>query len=822
MDSYRNHPYVRGRGGSAQRYTPASRQGPMMSQNASGLLGVYPNASSSISSNQHYANRGRSSGSRSGGQYSNMGQRGGANFNDMKSVPSNSSSFADLNMSHSNQMRHSNQMSRSNQMSHSASQNQPSNTSWPEDYCNYEDETSNSNEVSLLMDHYGLSKTDLQKLSELSERELNAENLARVLKALKKNKQGNNSRTDFDHFQTSSRNSGFRDDTRSSNRSLGYHDDHRISSRSIDFNDDSISHNRSPDFNDGNRDSGRSHGFSEGNRGGSSRSNDFSEGNRGSNRRLGDFNDGSSRFETNKHSRSLLGPPPENQLFEDDGFSPEKGFEMRPQTSSQREWKKRQHSPVGRTHDSMHSISRTENLHKACLDDIEIREPKGLGRRSNPNLGFSGDDLHSSARYNHDDNLRFSQKRPPPSKLNPIRNDLRSLRPDSLDLIDLRDDFRKPPPLMGRRNAASNSLLGDPPKRNSRPYNDYPSEFEKSLLGPGHVAALLGSVSPETAALQDQIQALKTLQFETLRLKHLEMKAKRERFERMERMQHEHGGMFMNSRRSPEYELGMPRVKVSEQEETRIWMIKKAKLTISKMQEDGGRVIYVRFESSRVRKEDLEHLTNRFGRVAQMQMIKKHENSQSMNQAFIELETSEAAVKMLEHYMRFIPYIRGCKILMDRSNYNTVKPGYKKFNNNNNTRLRRSVSPSRQPKRQRTTPNEISDSVKTRLNVSVSADRRTVTHEERKEEQAKKGDIRSRLGVRQNLVKRKAKGSRVKGDDKQAPPQKIQPKIVKTSDIRNLIISNNDDVKFEVMATKDKGKYYSVKLYCNLCTFYTS
>ena len=48
----------------------------------------------------------------------------------------------------------------------------------------------------------------------------------------------------------------------------------------------------------------------------------------------------------------------------------------------------------------------------------------------------------------------------------------------------------------------------------------------------------------------------------------------------MERMQHEHGGMFMNSRRSPEYEMGMPRVKVSEQEETRIWMIKKAKLTV--------------------------------------------------------------------------------------------------------------------------------------------------------------------------------------------------------------------------------------------------
>nr|XP_018671943.1 protein starmaker isoform X2 [Ciona intestinalis] len=110
---------------------------------------------------------------------------------------------------------------------------------------------------------------------------------------------------------------------------------------------------------------------------------------------------------------------------------------------------------------------------------------------------------------------------------------------------------------------------------------------------------------------------------------------------------------------------------------------------VNEMRKMQGRVLYLRYKSNRIMESDLRQLAEAFGKVTNLLTIRA-KIPNGYHQAFMEMDHWDCAAAMLERYMTKSPLIKGCVVMVQKSNYKDLKLRYAQ--NRGPTKRNRSLS----------------------------------------------------------------------------------------------------------------------------------
>ncbi|XP_078484250.1 uncharacterized protein LOC100185482 [Ciona intestinalis] len=110
---------------------------------------------------------------------------------------------------------------------------------------------------------------------------------------------------------------------------------------------------------------------------------------------------------------------------------------------------------------------------------------------------------------------------------------------------------------------------------------------------------------------------------------------------------------------------------------------------VNEMRKMQGRVLYLRYKSNRIMESDLRQLAEAFGKVTNLLTIRA-KIPNGYHQAFMEMDHWDCAAAMLERYMTKSPLIKGCVVMVQKSNYKDLKLRYAQ--NRGQTKRNRSLS----------------------------------------------------------------------------------------------------------------------------------
>jgi len=266
----------------------------------------------------------------------------------------------------------------------------------------------------------------------------------------------------------------------------------------------------------------------------------------------------------------------------------------------------------------------------------------------------------STDRY---DNRRDDQQR--------SRGPVGSIRGGSKDLPPRpRGSHPSPHDKLPPRPRGSVGLLGNPDRPSPRGLDDLASAVGGSRRNQSRSSLGDSLLVADPAVLEAQIQAMRVLQAEAIKLKQNIAPEPRD------------------SRR----ERPPPPARRESTENS------KARRAAEEMRRKRGRVLYMRYKSNRITEDDLKDLASAFGKVSGILTIRAKVLN-GFNQAFMELEQWDCAAAMLERFIIRPPMVKGCEILVDRSNYTDLQIRYKK--NQGRGMRGRSISPIRPSKSKR-------------------------------------------------------------------------------------------------------------------------